>query len=377
MRKPRDDGEDDGGLDSLLDTMTNVVGILVLVLIVTQMSVADVVTRITTENKIDENAVQELQKELEQLQEQESELEQVLINPDSVNIDRQREELRRQKELLQRRKELIKQREKEKNEYSIKIEQDKKQADQSQQQVEAAQNKREELETLITESLQKKATLEAKLARTPKTEAPADIEVSIPDPRPAPPGAKELTVLCTGDEIFLVNFDAFRETAKKRAMGLAITTTSKREPEKGIDVKKFTERWERMKDQDDFFDVEYYVQNERFPRLRMKPRKGRGASAAELLNPRSRVRKAWLSQIDITKYYARFNVMPDSFAVYAVARRFFTESGMLSGWTPQSDSYELTSWVPGGMELGPPRPKPPPKPTDPNASPPKPPNVID
>ena len=36
MKRTRGTDEDDGGLDSLLDTMTNVVGILVLVLIVTQ-----------------------------------------------------------------------------------------------------------------------------------------------------------------------------------------------------------------------------------------------------------------------------------------------------------------------------------------------------
>ena len=57
MKPSRGNDEDDGGLDSLLDTMTNVVGILVLVLIVTQMSVAEVVTRITTENKVDEESV--------------------------------------------------------------------------------------------------------------------------------------------------------------------------------------------------------------------------------------------------------------------------------------------------------------------------------
>ena len=65
MKPSRGNDEDDGGLDSLLDTMTNVVGILVLVLIVTQMSVAEVVTRITTENKVDEESVAELNQQLE------------------------------------------------------------------------------------------------------------------------------------------------------------------------------------------------------------------------------------------------------------------------------------------------------------------------
>ena len=44
--------EDDGdGLDSLLDTMTNVVGILVMVLIATQLGVKDAVDRIAQSEK--------------------------------------------------------------------------------------------------------------------------------------------------------------------------------------------------------------------------------------------------------------------------------------------------------------------------------------
>ena len=47
MKIRRQQPDDDGGLDSLLDTMTNVVGILVLVLIVTQLGVSDKVASIT------------------------------------------------------------------------------------------------------------------------------------------------------------------------------------------------------------------------------------------------------------------------------------------------------------------------------------------
>jgi len=43
--RPRQE-DDDGNLDSLLDTMTNVVGILVIVMIVTQLGVRDAVKRI-------------------------------------------------------------------------------------------------------------------------------------------------------------------------------------------------------------------------------------------------------------------------------------------------------------------------------------------
>ena len=116
--------------------------------------------------------------------------------------------------------------------------------------------------------------------------------------------------------------------------------------------------------------MEYYVQDKRYPRIRLIPREGRGASEKELINPRSRIRTKWLSQLDVQKYYARFHVLPDSYEIYMTARRLFSDAGMLAGWEPQDKNWILTSWVPGGIELGPPREKK-------SAPPGKPANVID
>ena len=52
MRR-KNGNEDEGAMDSLLDTMTNVVGILVIVLVVTQLGVGDAVSRITESIKVD------------------------------------------------------------------------------------------------------------------------------------------------------------------------------------------------------------------------------------------------------------------------------------------------------------------------------------
>lgn len=120
MKPTRGADEDDGGLDSLLDTMTNVVGILVLVLIVTQMSVAEVVTRITTENQIDEKAVEELNQELDVERTELRDLEKILVNPIDIDEEKLRQELQLNKDLLARKKALLEQRAKEKNEFALK-----------------------------------------------------------------------------------------------------------------------------------------------------------------------------------------------------------------------------------------------------------------
>ena len=377
MKPTRSTDEDDGGLDSLLDTMTNVVGILVLVLIVTQMSVADVVTRITTENQIDEEAVEQLNQQLEVEQSELRDLEKILVNPIEIDEDKLRQELELNKDLLARKKALLEQRKKEKNEFALKITKDEEMAAKNSKIVADTAAKRKELETLISTSLEKKSELAAKLDQTPRVKAPADIQISIPNPRPAPPGIKQLMVICSGNRLYPVNIDAFRKDAELKAKSIINRFNLKRDPVKGIDPAKFKQQYEKLKQQDEFFDVEYYVQGDRWPRFRLIPRENKGGFGKELINPRSRLRR-WFSTVDFTKYYARFYVLPDSFDAYVIARRFFSQKKILAGWDPQNANWTLTSHVPGGIELGPPRPKPPPPPpgTPPPAKP-KPANVID
>lgn len=377
MKRTRRTDEDDGGLDSLLDTMTNVVGILVLVLIVTQMSVADVVTRITTENQIDEEAVEQLNQRLVVERNELRDLEKILVNPIDIDEEKLRQELQLNKDLLARKKELLEQRAKEKNEFAIKITNDKEMAAKTNKIIADIEARRKELETLISTSLDKKAELAAQLEKSPRVKAPADIQISIPNPRPALPGIKQLMIICSGNRIYPVNIDAFRKDAKLKAKSIVTRFNLKRDPAMGIDPTKFKQLYEKLTQQDEFFDVEYYVQGDRWPRFRLIPRENKGGFGKELINPRSRLRR-WFSTVDFSKYYARFYVLPDSFDAYVIARRFFSQNKILAGWDPQNANWQLTSHVPGGIELGPPRPQPPPPPpgTPPPAKP-KPANLID
>ena len=319
MKRTRRTDEDDGGLDSLLDTMTNVVGILVLVLIVTQMSVADVVTRITTENQIDEEAVEQLNQQLVVERNELRDLEKILVNPIDIDEEKLRQELQLNKDLLARKKELLEQRAKEKNEFAIKITNDKEMAAKTNKIIADIEARRKELETLISTSLDKKAELAAQLEKSPRVKAPADIQISIPNPRPALPGIKQLMIICSGNRIYPVNIDAFRKDAKLKAKSIVTRFNLKRDPAMGIDPTKFKQLYEKLTQQDEFFDVEYYVQGDRWPRFRLIPRENKGGFGKELINPRSRLRR-WFSTVDFSKYYARFYVLPDSFDAYVIAR---------------------------------------------------------
>ncbi|EMI18144.1 hypothetical protein RMSM_04933 [Rhodopirellula maiorica SM1] len=374
-RQPSNDDED-GGLDSLLDTMTNVVGILVLVLIVTQMSVAEVVTRVTEESTVDEAQVEELQKKLLQKKQEAFELNRMLVDPLDIDADAQREELRKSKELLARRKKNIEDRKKQMNEFAMKIQADREMAEKNAAEIANTKAQREKMQTLIATSLERKAELEAILDKTPRRQAPPDIQVSIPNPRPAPPGTKEATFICVDNLVYPVNAEFFRKQAELMAKAIIQRGGLDRDPVAGIDPEKFTAVYEKLKDQDEFFDVEYFVQSNKWPRIRLIPREGRGANESAILNPRSKIRRDVLSRLDTTKYYGRFHVLPDSFDVYVAARGLFSDEGVLAGWEPQPADWVYTTHINGGIRLGPP-PPPPKNPPDPNAPKPKPASVID
>ena len=65
MRRPKKDSG--ASLDSLLDTMTNVVGILVILLTVTQLGVGDAVKRIATSSTVKPEQIDEAQAKLAEL----------------------------------------------------------------------------------------------------------------------------------------------------------------------------------------------------------------------------------------------------------------------------------------------------------------------
>ena len=372
VRRNRAD-DDDGGLDSLLDTMTNVVGILVLVLIVTQISVKDVVDQVMKDSNVDAAEIEETQNKLAAVKLEEEDLKRMLIAPDDIDAERQREELQKQKDLLERRKQELAKKKQEQNQFAMKIKDDQAKAQAAKKKIADTEKQRKELQGQLSASLEQRAALKAKLSSTRRRVAPADIKVSIPNPRPPPEGARQLPIVCVGEKVYPINIDVFRKRAEVRAKEIIKRAGLKKDPAKGYDPKRFASFWERLKDQDDWVEVQYYIQGNRYLRLRFVPRDGRGGTDRQLVNPRSKIRSQYLNQLDATKYFARFYVLPDSYDVYLTARRLFNKNNVLSGWEPQSKDYVYSSWVPGGIELGPPIER---KPPPPRAKP-KPQNLID
>lgn len=374
MKKRQNDDDEDGGLDSLLDTMTNVVGILVLVLIVTQLGVSEAITEITASSTITEEDLDNAKQKLVSLADEKTKLKEQTVSLASIDMDAERERLRRLKEQLETRKKLLADRTKQANEFSLKIESDEATAAKNKKEIEDTKKKRSELQTTLTVSLEKQAELKAKLDKTPRRAAAPAKEVTIPNPRPAPPGARQAAFVCAGNRVYPMNVDGIRKEAELKAKDIIIRRKLNLDPTKGIDPEAFAKLYTKLNINDDFFDVECYITGDRWPRLKLTPKPKRGADEDEVRRPGSRIRKI-MATLDPTKFYARFYVLPDSFDIYVSSRRALTDAGVLAGWDPQGSTWTYTTSVPGGIELGPPRPKPP-TPTTP-ARPAKPANVID
>lgn len=376
-RRQRNDDDEDGGLDSLLDTMTNVVGILVLVLIVTQLGVSEAINEITANSTITEEDLEDVQGKLAAAEIDKVTLTEQTATLASIDIEAEKERLKRLKEQLETRQKLLDDQTRQANQFSLKIKTDRTTAAENKKEIADTKQKRVELQTTLTTSLERKAELKALLDRTPKGAAPPPKVVNIPNPRPAPQGAKQRIFVCAFNQVYPLNFDGIRADAEKRAKDIITRRKLNRDPSKGIDPEAFTKLYTNLKYNDNFFNVEYYVAGNRWPRLRLTPKETNGADEAELRRSASRVRKI-MATMDPSKFYARFYVLPDSYDIYITARRVLTDAGVLAGWAPQPQSWIFTTTVPGGIELGPPRPKPRPRPpsTGP-AKPRKPANVID
>jgi hypothetical protein len=374
MRIRKKDDDEDGGLDSLLDTMTNVVGILVLVLIVTQLGVSEAITEITANSNVTEEGLEAAKQKLVSLADEKTKLKEQTVSLASVDVDAERERLRRLKEQLETRKKLLADQSRQANEFSLRIESDRVAAARNMKEIEDTKKNRETLQSSLTASLAKQAELKSKLDKTPRRSAAPAITVTIPDPRPAPPGARQATFVCADNRVYPMKVDEIRKEAELRTKDIIVRRKLNLDPAKGIDPEAFARLYTKLNINDDFFDVECYVADNRWPRLKLTPKERRGADDDEVRRPGSRIRKI-MATLDPEKFYARFYVLPDSFDVYVSARRALTDAGVLAGWDPQGDSWVYTTHVSGGIELGPPRPKPPAS-TKP-ATPAKPANVID
>ncbi len=368
-------GDEAASFDSLLDTMTNVVGILVIVLVITQLGVQKAVKR------IEENLPTISQEQLEAARKAAAEApadpeklarELAALKPPT---EAELAALRKQIEELRRRLAKDPAVEKEIAQLQAKL------AEREKLKTEAEKREREEE--------RRKREMEAKLAQTAVRQAPPAVVIPMPAPRPAEKGSSEVTVLCRHNRVIPIDVPALRGYVvdRMRTMRTMILAAGAPPGEQGrtgedpmlCDPDKVRSLFQRqpMGTRDLDFGVNI-VPEKRVRNLVVSPRPTAGESAAQVRAPTSRFH-LFARQIVGKPNHIRFLVWPDSFEAYIEARKVCDRLNVPAGWDiAGSAAWEISLDPRIKIKGEPPPPKPAPR--DPNAPPPPPPkprNVLD
>ena len=359
-KRKKDEG---ASLDSLLDTMTTVVGIMIVILIVVQLGADSAV----------KEYVEQTKKE----------------NPRKLEEDRMKDLLKQKSELLNEKKKL-------QMSTAAKNQQDQKLVEE----IAALEKKLAQVESSMPKSqaspasLQaekkkvedKKKTIEVKLkkikgllAKSPKPSTKSlSKDVSLPDPKPAPPKAKPFRFLCRGGKIYPLDDPRLINRVTQEIKKAGIKPSKAKE----YDGKKIVSHFSKAKPGDPFFHAIPRIDGNKRIIFDLRKKSAAGEDEVTLVKPTSKYLAA-LKGISPKSHYLQFEVFEDSFATYLSARNLASKRNFPAGWKPVSRGPDtdctLGLWT--MFDLG--RAaliasRPPPKPSTGKPAPPKKPaNVLD
>ena len=361
MRRRNTDSSPTGNLDSLLDTMTNVVGILIIVIIVSQINVASAVKRIRAGMEpVSVEQMAKLQSERERVAQQ---IESVRSATDKVDpaamaalqkevaaLEKQLEEV----ELMD-----------EKNEALVDLFAEK-------------QKTLEELKAAVKREEQGVIGLDQKIARMELQKTPAK-RVRLPNPRDPYEDAREVLFFCAGDRIMLVDYPGLLARTVKEIQGKKSLVAEM----KGKTPYYHQEQSKKHIGSRRIRSAGVAVSIVTFPdrpwgQLVMTPDFKRGGQTIkEGLAHGSELRQQ-INRAKSDRNYIRFLVHPDAFETYLLARRLAEEIFIPVGWEP-TGAKELRRSLPGirFAHVPPPPADPKKKPPAKPAKPKKKPNVLD
>jgi len=317
-----------GNLDSLLDTMANVTGILIMLLAVTQLSVDDAMDRIRSElakrpeltgaaMRLAEFEALKLASALAPLVAQEADLLEARRSG--------REELASLRSENEKIRETVG--------VALRFPGDR---DDLEEALELSQEEERRLEQRIGKARLEIAVLDRELASVQQAQGPS--EISLPDPRPTPPGAEQIPVFVRHGRIVPVDV--------RELMGRLVNATL--EASEG--------RWSFGDGPPNFVDrsqlVAYFQSHDigtKNFRWHLVNNGGRdfyahlewrdpenGDSLSELATGRS-VFKRRVAQARPRKHFFSFFVWDDSFDAYLAAREIVNQAGFASGWHPYGE----------------------------------------
>ena len=320
-----------GNLDSLLDTMTSVVGILIIILIVIQLGVKEKVKELL-DIVNEEITVSDLEKKEENIKK----LEDLIKKREQDFISKNKAQLNKMKQLTAAKNQLSKKKQelaviKNVKANPINITKDINAA------LKVIKAKEKELESIELSE----AKLKKLLATAKRMKSQPDKKVKLPNPRPAPAGARGIYFICNGGRIFTRNDDEYREFFQKKVEFSRAKKNKNGEYDPAFLKKYFSTR----SDIAPFGKFQFHY-NKTNIYFRIKFGRTVGELGTFAARSSSRYQRK-LKTLDNKKYFIVFQVQPDSYQSYLTARTVAEKMGFACGWQPQNkNEWDLTLWTP-------------------------------
>jgi len=300
VKRPRR-STDAQNLDSLLDTMANVVGILVVLMAVTQVTVGDAMKRIRVWESEEAVALRE--------QRQETEAKLATIGPASLASALETSRLR--DHIARLRSDSAAARPIEPSRVTADLARDRLRARKLESEIE---DKREQL-----------TRLRIHLAEYEASPEPEAVELRLPDPRLPPLGAQPVVLFCRYGRVLYPNLDQLEKDffeGVRRARGFSAGYF------RSNDVGNRDLRWRVL----DSPAGQIAQLDWRHPAA--------GETLGELAGPGSLLRET-LGRFDSRHHFIRFFVWADSFEVYLASRRVAEQAGFAVGWEAYDTGQSL------------------------------------
>ena len=308
-----------GSLDSLLDTMTNVVGVLIVVLIVTQVNVSSAAKRIRANlPEVTIPMMEELQKKEQEVQARLSELQDPAeVKPEEV--EKAREDLR---VLVAQRKDLKKTEARFKKldlEVAI-IEQE---IEEFKQKLEAEGG---QLAQIRSEIEQKEDGLKSRKPRL----------VRLPNPRVPEKEAQEVLLIVRGGRLLHFDRAAILDAIAAKVRPRKDLLSRDPKYKSRYDRNRIMPVLESLKESNPFYRFEFKLHPNGHIQVYCYPRDGKGETVEDLTKPRA-------AGIDVmndagqARNYLRFLVTRDSFGPYIAMRRMAEKRQIPVGWKFSDD----------------------------------------
>ena len=320
-----------GNLDSLLDTMTSVVGILIIILIVIQLGVKEKVKELL-DIDTEEISVQDIEKKKQDI----LKLEDLIKKREQEYLSKNKAHLATMKQLDLSKKQI----DKKKQELSL-IENVKANPVNITKDINAAlkeiKAKEKELESIELEE----AKLKKLLATAKRMKSQPDKTVKLPNPRPAPPGARGVYFICNGGRVFYRNDDEYRAYFQKKVEA----TRAKKNKDGEYDPAYLKKYFSTRSNITPFGKFQFH-NNKTNIYFRLKFGRSVGELSSFITRTSSKFQRE-LKKLDNKKYYIVFQVQPDSYSSYLIARTVAERMGFACGWQPQGkNEWDFTLWTP-------------------------------